>query len=608
MFTPRAQAPAARTKGTDQMLAKSGPQRYAAANSFDALNQGEWQVKIQRCLILAAGLYIAQQMPLAAAESITRSESNAQRLARMKWWQEARFGMFIHWGPVSLKGTEIGWSRDPGPNGARGSIPAAEYDGLYKQFNPVKFSARGWVATAKAAGMKYLVFTTKHHDGFCEFDSKLTDYKITNGQSPFHRDVVKELADACHEAGIRFGVYHSQPDSHHADYRTAHHDRYIKYLHGQVGELLSNYGRVDVIWFDGLGGTAKDWDAPPLFRLIKQLQPDIIINDRCGLAGDFSTPEQTVGAFQIDRPWETCMTICNQWAWKPGDEMKSLKQCLHVLITCAGGDGNLLFNVGPMPTGEIEPRQVVRLKQMGQWMEKYGQTIYGTRGGPYKPSRGIVSTRHGDRIYVHVLRWNGDSIELPLLPVKILSAALLTGGDVKLSQAEDQITLIVPKADQRPIDTIIELKVDGSAEAIPPLSISGKSAGGLIRPEMKATASNVYAGSAEYSAEKAIDNDTDTRWATDAGTHKAWLEIDLGRPLTFTRAAIDEAFGERVQAFELQSKEAAGWKSFCQGKTIGEGFSVDFPAVTAQRIRLNIQDANEGPTITSFQIFAPGKK
>ncbi|MEI8375129.1 MAG: alpha-L-fucosidase [Planctomycetota bacterium] len=429
-------------------------------------------MKIQLGIALVAGLVIAQQMPLAAAEPISPPESNEQRIARMKWWQEARFGMFIHWGPVSLKGTEIGWSRNPGPNGHRGNIPAAEYDNLYKKFNPTKFNSKEWVAIAKAAGMKYLVFTTKHHDGFCEFDSKLTDYKITSPQSPFGRDVVKELADACHEAGIRFGVYYSQPDSHHPDYRSANYPRFIKYLHGQVSELLSNYGQVDVIWFDGLGGSANAWDAPRLFALIKQLQPNIIINDRCGLPGDFGSPEQTVGTFQMDRPWESCITICNQWAWKPNDGMKSLKQCLHTLITCAGGNGNLLFNVGPMPTGEIEPRQVERLKQMGQWLEKYGQSIYSTRGGPIKPSKGIVSTHKGDTVYIHVLQWPGDSIVLPALPKKVLSATLLTGGDVKLAQVDGKITLTVAKADQQEIDTIIAIKLDGPAEDIAPMSIS----------------------------------------------------------------------------------------------------------------------------------------
>jgi len=232
--------------------------------------------------------------------------------------------------------------------------------------------------------MKYLVFTTKHHDGFCMFDTKLTDYKITN--SPFGRDVVKELADACHEANFRLGFYYSPPDWHHPDYRTANHPRYIEYLHGQLRELCSNYGRLDILWFDGLGGKATDWDAERLFKMIRTLQPHIIINNRCGLPGDFDTPEQRIGRFQTNRPWESCITIGRQWAWKPNDRLKSLKQCIDILVRCVGGDGNLLLNVGPMPTGEIEPRQVARLKEIGAWLARYGESIYGTRGGPFPPA------------------------------------------------------------------------------------------------------------------------------------------------------------------------------------------------------------------------------
>ena len=194
------------------------------------------------------------------------------------------------------------------------------------------------------------------------------------------------------------------------------------------------------------------------------------------------------------------------------------------------------------------------------------------------------------------------------MPKKVLSASLLTGGRATLAQAEGKITLAATKADRQEIDTIFALKLNGAADDIPPMSISGSSAKGLIRPGMKVAASNVFQGNAEYSPEKAIDNNADTRWATDAGTRKAWLEIDLGRPLTFARVAIDEAYGQRVQSFELQSKEGNRWKTFYHGRMIGDGFSADFPVVTAQVVRLNVLDASEGPTITEFQLYAPGKK
>ena len=386
----------------------------------------------------------------------------------LAWWREARFGLFIHWGPVSLKGTEIGWSRggERRGTGGTGEIPFDVYDNLYKQFNPTRFNAAEWVAVAKAAGMKYLVFTTKHHDGFCEFDTQFTEYKIT--RTPFGRDVVKELSDACHKAGLKLGFYYSPPDWHHPDYRTANHRRYIDYLHGELRELCSNYGKVDIIWFDGLGGSAADWDAEKLFKMMRGLQPHLLINNRAGLPGDWDTPEQEIGKFQNNRPWESCITICNQWAWKPGDEMKSLEQCLQTLIRCAGGDGNLLLNVGPKPTGEIEPRQVQRLKEMGLWLRRFGQSIYGTRGGPFKPGDWGASTYAGKRIYLHLLKIGDNGVALPPLETRIVRASLLTGGKVQVQQTSGGITVNVAAKARQPMDTIVVLKLAGPAGEFPP--------------------------------------------------------------------------------------------------------------------------------------------
>jgi alpha-L-fucosidase len=388
-------------------------------------------------------------------------------------WQAMRFGMFIHWGPVSLKGTEIGWSR-----GAQ--IPVEEYDNLYKQFNPAKFNADQWVAIAKAAGMKYIVLTTKHHDGFCLWDTKQTDYNIMN--TPFHRDVVGELAAACKKQGIAFGTYYSVCDWHHPDFpltspggktrrEKSDIDAYNRYLLAQIEELVKNYGPLVTLWndypqqFRGRGARTID--------MVRKLQPDILVNNRTGDGGDFDTPEQRVGKFQIDRPWETCMTICGQWAWKPNDGMKTLKQCLQTLVYCAGGDGNLLLNVGPMPSGEIEPRQVERLKEMGAWMKKYGETIYGTRGGPYTPTKQMASTRKGNTIYVHVLAWSGGSLKLAPVPAKVVKGLALTGGEAKVAQTDAGIEISLPKRNQQAIDTIVALEIDIPAMEIAPLPGTG---------------------------------------------------------------------------------------------------------------------------------------
>jgi len=399
-----------------------------------------------------------------AAAQTTRPASSFLRASQadLQWFREARFGLFVCWGPVSLKGTEIGWSRGGERRGVKGTgtIPVEEYDNLYKQWRPDKFDARAWVATARDAGMKYMIFLVKHHDGFCLYDTKLIDYKSTNPDAAWRHDVLADIARACHEAKLKLFVYYSQPDWHHPDYRTDNHNRYIQYLHGQVREILTNYGHIDGLWFDGLGGKAADWDAENLFKLARGLQPHLLINNRCGLPGDFDTPEQEVGRFQPNRPWESCITLGTQWSWKPDDQIKSLKECIHLIVRCAGGDGNLALNTNPMPNGEIEPRQVERLKEIGRWLDKYGESIYRTRGGPVPPGPWGACTSRQNIVYVHVLKWEADRVTLPPIPNKVVAFSALTGGAAKVTQTEAGIEISVPASDRQDADTIIRLQLD----------------------------------------------------------------------------------------------------------------------------------------------------
>lgn len=410
----------------------------------------------------------------AAAGSLLAQDITPVQPEAIKNWRDARFGMFIHWGPVSLSGKEIGWSR-----GAQ--TPIEEYDNLYKQFNPTKFNADEWVAIAKAAGMKYMVLTTKHHDGFCLWDTKETDYNIMN--TPFKRDVVKELAEACKKGGIGFGTYYSTCDWHHLDFpltspggkvkRETHNlDRYTEYLKAQTKELLS-YGPLFTLWYD----VPQAFDAKRgtgVINMARAIQPDIVINNRTGHPGDYDTPEQRIGGFQIDRPWETCMTICKQWAWKPDDKMKSLEECIQTLIRTNGGDGNLLFNVGPMPSGEIEARQVERLKEIGAWLAKTGDAVYGTRGGPWKPSSHIVSTRKGDKIYLHLLGKTQGFISLPALPIEVRSAKIHNGPAIQHSVKDNTLSIDVPTNAWDEIDTIIELTIAGDSMEIQPIKATAQ--------------------------------------------------------------------------------------------------------------------------------------
>ncbi len=529
--------------------------------------------------------------------------------AALKHWQAMRFGMFIHWGPVSLTGHEIGWSRG-------GATPIEEYDSLYKRFNPVKFDADQWVSVAKAAGMKYVILTTKHHDGFCLWDTKQTDFNIMH--SPFARDVTKELADACRRQGLAFGTYHSVCDWHHPDFpltspggsvvrKESDIAAYRRYLRSQVTEIIKNYGPLCTMWFD----VPQKFDAAEgseNIRLCRSLQPDILVNNRAGGGlGDFDTPEQRVGGFSMDRPWETCMTICRQWSWKPDDKMKTLPECLQTLIRTASGDGNLLFNVGPMPTGEIEPRQVERLREMGDWLSKYGETIYATRGGPFKPARHLASTRKDDLIYLHVFTWPEDVLKLPAIPARVVKASVLTGGQAKVEQTDSGIAISVAPGERNEIDTIIALQLDKPAIGIPPVSVP--SLGGSLTEGKKATVSNVYQNHDAFDGAKALDGEAESRWATDASTEECWLEVDLGKPETFDHAVLDECvdFGVRVASFELQSQDAGKWTTFFQGAAMGPHREVKFDPRTAQRVRLLIHGKG-GPTINEFQLFAPSAK
>jgi alpha-L-fucosidase len=294
---------------------------------------------------------------------------------------------------------------------------------------------------------------------------------------------VRALSDACRSGGIDWGVYYSQPDWHHPDYRNGEaHAKYIEYLHGQVRELLTGYGPTRMWFFDGLGGKAPDWDAPRLLKMMRELQPDLIINNRAGMPADLDTPEQRIGLFQNHRPWETCATAGRQWAFRPDDQLRPIEECLRGLVCCAIGDGNLLFNVGPRPDGLIESSHAARLREMGDFLKQNGESIYGTRGGPFiapdekkRPAgnHGFTlaeggwwggSTHKGNAIYLHILRWPSDTIELPAIPHKIVRHSLLSGqGKAEVKQTEAGIRVSVPAAQRAAVDTIVKLELNGAA-------------------------------------------------------------------------------------------------------------------------------------------------
>ncbi len=400
---------------------------------------------------------------------------------RTAWYREAKFGMFIHWGPYSLASVEASWPiMTPKPGG----ITESEYRALPAKFNPTKFDPDAWIDLARTAGQQYMVFTTKHHDGFCMFDSSYTDYKVTN--TPFGKDIVKKLSAACEARNMRLGFYYSPPDMHHPGFRdtsrpaseTWHGQperpqwpEYLEYMQLQLTELLTRYGPAVLIWFDGLDHQEK-YDGRRFLNLIHSLQPATLVNDRIGVPGDYVTPEQFIPAAiptrqahfsavdqsvnkelkpGIPRPedfqlWETCMTINDTWAYNKDDRnFKSAQSLIRALVEVASRGGNFLLNVGPQPDGTIQPEFQERLRAMGDWMAVNGESIYGTTYGPIQGVNAIRSTFKRDTIFIHVLDWNSTSLEIPELTKKILSAHFLaTGQTLKFNQTEAGVHLELP--------------------------------------------------------------------------------------------------------------------------------------------------------------------
>lgn len=515
-------------------------------------------------------LALLPAMASAAPASANVPPASPEAAARIRWWQDAKFGLFIHWGPVSLAGTEIGWSRRaprPGYWQGGGSVPPERYDNLYKEFNPVAFDPAEWAAIAKEAGMHYLVLTTRHHDGFSLWDTQANDYKITSPHSPYGKDIVGPLADATRAAGLRFGAYYSQPDWTHPDAFTERHAAYQAYLFQQVRELMTHYGRIDLLWFDGLGKSAEDYGAVPLHKMVRELQPQILINNRNGLPEDFDTPEQRVGTMQVERPWESCITICRQWAWKPDDVMKSLDECLRILVSTVTGDGNLLLNVGPMPDGRIEPRQVERLREIGAWLRQNGEAIYATRGGPFRNGTWGGSTYRDQTIYVQLLQAPvGGRLRLPALPQRLLDARILHAeSPVAFTQDDSGISLELGAHGFTAPVTIIKLT---AAEPITPGQVLGLPGGPFDDASLYGAPVQAAATSAITSGR--ADLDEQGRWSvrSEREKHPAFT-LDLGttRELTAFSAVATEHNAMNSNA-DLQisvSLDGTSWEEVYRG-------------------------------------------
>ena len=416
--------------------------------------------------------------------------TDADAARRIAWWRDAKFGLFMHWGVYSLlgRGEWVQWTEQ---------IPVDEYHKLADRFTAEHFDADAWAAVAKRAGMRYTVLTSRHHDGFALFDDPAGDFNAV--RSAAHRDFVAEYATAVRKAGLKVGLYYSPLDWRYpgfffpdlyADSVAAMRDQYHRQLH----ELATRYGPIDVLWFDGgsvdwlgfngvnfKGGWAArprskhyagkfSWKDDEAVGDLRQQQPQVICNDRTDAPGDFRSREgdKALGDFDGKTPWELCTTLAGAWGYQRNAKVKPLDDCIRLLVRAVGRDGNLLLNVGPRPDGTIEPDQVSRLAEIGDWLAQYGQSIYATRGGPFLPGDFGVSTYRDRTVFVHILKPGATTVTLPPLPANVVRCDCLTGGTAACKVVGDrwQVTL----AGNAPaVDTIVALALDKPAAGITPV-------------------------------------------------------------------------------------------------------------------------------------------
>jgi len=424
--------------------------------------------------LLGAGAVTASAAPLLTGQTtpddqpgtkstVTKNASEdektkADRERRMKWWHEAKFGMFIHWGLYSLLARHE-WVQE------MEGISAQEYQQYAKQFNPKPNAARDWARLARATGQKYMVMTTKHHEGFCHFDTKTTSFCAPKQAAG--RDLVKEYVEAARAEGLRVGFYYSLMDWHHPDGSNCKKDeaarrRFVEYIHTQIRELMTNYGKIDILWYDvPYPLKAAGWEYERMNKMVFELQPDIIVNNRNDdqkKMGDFSTPEQRIEAAEEGRAWEACMTLNDSWGYHRADDAwKTPKQVVRNLITCARDGGNYLLNIGPKGDGSIPPETVEIFTKVGEWLGKNGESIYGTDKCQLTRSRNGSFTRKGTTLYFHVHHYPGSSVAFAGLMTKAKSAKLLATGQ-KVDFVQDtysiKFTGLPEKAPDYPVTTI----------------------------------------------------------------------------------------------------------------------------------------------------------
>ncbi len=564
----------------------------------------------QKALLFLIGITTLLMMACSSSpknDGQTRSEIDTDE--RMEWWREAKFGLFIHWGVYAVPAGEYGEKTSYGEwIMHQAQISSKEYKAYASQFNPTKYDPAAWVQVAKNAGMKYIVITSKHHDGFALYDSKVTDWDVVDA-TPYGKDLLGPLVEEAHEAGLKMGFYYSQaqdwnhPGGAKARYEEgdgwdeAHKGDFDTYLENialpQAKEILSQYP-LDILWWDTPTWMNEERTVPFVEAL--EVRPWIITNNRLGIDGDTKTPEQFVPVTGHEGDWETCMTMNGHWGYNAYDDnWKSSEDLIHKLIDICSKGGNFLLNVGPTAEGEFPQPCLDRLQDMGAWLQVNGDAIYGTTAGPFTYLSWGAATRKGDLLYLHVTDWpENRKLHVPLTS-KVLGASLLVSPEKALEITTEAERIIIELPDQAPdaVASVVILKLAEEPVAMPIASF-GKMI--LASSELP-----------NHPAINAMDGSAHEVWESADSTGESYLEIDMGEPTWIQSAGIDEPdrWPRYKQSIRLEVETGNGWEELFKLDTNGHGVVRKFDPVQARRVRLYVQRMAGPPGIAEWQLYAP---
>jgi len=528
---------------------------------------------------------------------------------RMAWWREAKFGLFIHWGVYAVPAGKYGDNTNHGEwIMLNAKIPSAEYKEYASQFNPVKYDPKAWVRVAREAGMRYIVITSKHHDGFALYPSDVTDWDVADA-TPYGKDLLGPLVDEAKKAGLKMGFYYSQAqDWNHPGgaksrfqegdgWDEAHKGNFDTYLENialpQAKELLSRYP-LDIFWWDTPTWMNEERTRPFVEAL--KVKPDIITNNRLGVEGDTKTPEQFVPVTGHEGDWETCMTMNRHWGYNAyDDDWKSSEELIHKLIEICSKGGNFLLNVGPTAEGEFPQPCIERLQDMGAWLKVNGESIYGTTQGPFSYLSWGYATRKSNLLYLHVTDWpETGKLNVPLTS-KLISASLLIDPDKQLNISEESERIVIDLPAEAPdkVASVVVLELDGDPVAIPIVS-QGKSI-------------SASSEQPEHPASNATDGTGHHIWESADSTGGSYLEIDMGSPTLIHAVGLDEPdrWPRYRQNIRMESQIDGAWEEIFSASTRGHGLVKKFDPIMVQRVRIYVERAAGPPGIAEWQLYAP---